>query len=84
MKRATLVIASMLLMSAAALAQTYYNANLNGKYSVQYGFVETGTWVLRSLSRTTNPLFWRNLIHRAMNRLSSLTCPAQADRLRAV
>ena len=44
MKHAALVVASILLMSTAALAQTYSNANLNGKYSLQYGFVETYTW----------------------------------------
>lgn len=43
MKRATLVILSMLL-SGSALAQTYSNANLNGKYSTQFGLVETNTW----------------------------------------
>ena len=44
MKHAALVVASILLMSTAAWAQAYSNANLNGKYSLQYGIVETYTW----------------------------------------
>ena len=38
------LIASLLLMSAAAVGQTYSNANLSGTYSVQFGSPETSYW----------------------------------------
>ena len=54
MKHAALVVASILLMSTAALAQTYSNANLNGKYSLQNGRTQNDMWS-KTFACPTNP-----------------------------